>query len=342
MATGAFADIILTETGRNMVVRSQNGEELAFKHVILSDGLLNGRDPTKLTNVLGSNQLKINIRKFTDKGDGQYQVQFILSNQEVEEGFWHREIGLFAQIGNEQPKLYAYTNAGSNAAFMHDKNTPVDERRVSLDFVVGNAENLTVIINSSILYATLEDLEEHNNSEDTHEALFKTAENDAAVEDDSKKGASTSWVKNALTKFKNFTSNQIKDFATAVKSLFNSSEFDNNVLRALRDKTLSSLGVKWSFSNPNSWYICLGVLFGGLIIQGGYSDFSGATYKDILLPINAKVLLALPVDTFYTKATSDDGNQIIKFNTGGTTNSSLRFLTNLNTTYQFGWLAFCS
>lgn len=283
MATGAFADIILTETGRNMVVRSQNGEELAFKHVILSDGLLNGRDPTKLTNVLGNNQLKIDVRKVINKGDGQYQVQFILSNQEVEEGFWHREIGLFAQIGNEQPKLYAYTNAGSNAAFMHDKNTPVDERRINLDFVVGNAENLTVIINSSILYATLEDLEEHNDSEDAHEVLFKTAENDADATDSSKKGASTSWVKNAFVKFKNFTSNQIKDFASAVKSLFNSSEFDDNVLRALRDKTLSTLGVRWSFSNPNSWYICLGVLFGGLIIQGG---FMAQENVNITLPIS--------------------------------------------------------
>lgn len=249
MATGAFSDIVLTETGRNMVVRSQNGEELAFKHVILSDGLLNGRDPTKLTNVLGSNQLKIDIRKFTDKGDGQYQVQFILSNQEVEEGFWHREIGLFAQIGNEQPKLYAYTNAGSNAAFMHDKNTPVDERRVSLDFVVGNAENLTVVINSSILYATLEDLEEHNDSENAHEILFKTAENDAEVEDNSKKGASTSWTKKLLTKFESFKAKQISDFASAVKQVVTDAAIDIFQITAkLESNGFIKSGLLWGFT----------------------------------------------------------------------------------------------
>lgn len=330
MATGAFADIILTETGRNMVVRSQNGEELAFKHVILSDGLLNGRDPTKLTNVLGNNQLKIDVRKVINKGDGQYQVQFILSNQEVEEGFWHREIGLFAQIGNEQPKLYAYTNAGSNAAFMHDKNTPVDERRINLDFVVGNAENLTVIINSSILYATLEDLEEHNDSEDAHEVLFKTAENDADATDSSKKGASTSWVKNAFVKFKNFTSNQIKDFASAVKSLFNSSEFDDNVLRALRDKTLSTLGVRWSFSNPNSWYICLGVLFGGLIIQGVYTTFKTST------TINPPIAFNTSLGAFMTR-NANTADSLASVDSIGRTSIKL---VNNNVNNQTSWWLF--
>ena len=156
--------------------------------------------------------------------------------------------------------------------------------------------------------------------------MFKTAENDADATDSSKKGASTSWVKNAFVKFKNFTSNQIKDFASAVKSLFNSSEFDDNVLRALRDKTLSTLGVRWSFSNPNSWYICLGVLFGGLIIQGGNGEFGqNQLYCDVQFPISFTALVVIPLDSYYTTATTAPIKPL-GWNTQATTNSKFRVL----------------
>ena len=37
----------------------------------------------------------------------------------------------------------------------------------------------------------------------------------------------------------------------------------------LVEKLLEASGVQYNFQNSNAWYICLGSLFGGLIIQGG-------------------------------------------------------------------------
>ena len=41
-------------------------------------------------------------------------------------------------------------------------------------------------------------------------------------------------------------------------------------------------GVRYNFSNPNAWYICLGAKYGGLIIQGGFNN----SETDIYHPIN--------------------------------------------------------
>ena len=71
-----------------------------------------------------------------------------------------------------------------------------------------------------------------------------------------------------------------------VKSLLSGLNIKSSqdVLQALGTETLQSLGVKYDFSNEKAWYICLGKLFGGLIIQGGtfYSD----SYKTINFPIS--------------------------------------------------------
>ena len=55
-----------------------------------------------------------------------------------------------------------------------------------------------------------------------------------------------------------------------VKLLLSSANID--VVKKLGEQTLSSLGVEYNLSDPNSWYIKLGQLFGNLIIQGGIKN----------------------------------------------------------------------
>mgnify|MGYP001639798922 CR=1 FL=1 len=75
--------------------------------------------------------------------------------------------------GAEQ--LYAYSYAGTAASFLYDKTTPIQERLVKIDIVVGNTENLTVVIDSSIIHPTMaeveERLKEHNKAPDAHADL---------------------------------------------------------------------------------------------------------------------------------------------------------------------------
>lgn len=56
-----------------------------------------------------------------------------------------------------------------------------------------------------------------------------------------------------------------------VKTLLSRLNIKNatDVINALETNKESGLGIRYDFSNPNAWYICLGKLFGNLIIQGG-------------------------------------------------------------------------
>ena len=174
--TGQFAKTIVTDVGKDMIAKSQNGQTLTFSRVALGDGLVGEEeDVTKFTAVKNE-RLSLPIAKYSNLGNGQFQIQFRLTNSQVESGFWHREIGIMAKIDNGQEQLYAYTTAGNKASFIYDKTTPVEERIVNVNFVIGNAQNLEVIINSSVIYATIEDLEEaldaHDADADAHEPAF--------------------------------------------------------------------------------------------------------------------------------------------------------------------------
>lgn len=174
--TGQFAKTIVTDVGKDMIAKSQNGQTLTFSRVALGDGLVGEEeDVTKFTTVKNE-RLSLPIAKYSNLGNGQFQIQFRLTNSQVESGFWHREIGIMAKIDNGQEQLYAYTTAGNKASFIYDKTTPVEERIVNVNFVIGNAQNLEVIINSSVIYATIEDLEEaldaHDAGTDAHEPAF--------------------------------------------------------------------------------------------------------------------------------------------------------------------------
>lgn len=174
--TGQFAKTIVTDVGKDMIAKSQNGQTLTFSRVALGDGVVGEEeDVTKFTAVKNE-RLSLPIAKYSNLGNGQFQIQFRLTNSQVESGFWHREIGIMAKIDNGQEQLYAYTTAGNKASFIYDKTTPVEERIVNVNFVIGNAQNLEVIINSSVIYATIEDLEEaldaHDAGADAHEPAF--------------------------------------------------------------------------------------------------------------------------------------------------------------------------
>lgn len=68
----------------------------------------------------------------------------------------------------------------------------------------------------------------------------------------------------------------------------------NSLFYRMLSWALTASGVQYNFNNSNAWYICLGALFGGLIIQGGSasvtanSTTSGKYYgdKNVSYPIS--------------------------------------------------------
>ena len=179
MATGKFSKVLVTAAGKEMIAQSQSGKTLTFTRVALGDGLVTDSDQITTFAAVKNERMSLPIAECTNLGNGQFRIQFRLNNQDVTTGFWHREIGVMAKIDNGTEKLYAYTSTGNQGNYIYDKTTPVDERVVNVDFVVGNAENLEVVINSSIVYATVKDLEKHDDDDTAHKSAIDKHDNDA-------------------------------------------------------------------------------------------------------------------------------------------------------------------
>ena len=174
-----YGRIVTTNQGKNIVTESiRTKSAIIFTKISLGDGLLNGETIETMTG-LKHRLLDGNIPKINPLGNGEIEAVSTVSNSELTTGFFARELGLFAKLGEEgEEQLFAYTNAGSNASYI-PPNTSVDEKMLGIQLGIGDA---TVQINyQSHLYITYEQLEDgiahHNSDENAHEGLLQNLKN---------------------------------------------------------------------------------------------------------------------------------------------------------------------
>lgn len=253
-----YGRIVTTNQGKNMVTESiRTKSAIIFTKISLGDGLLNGETIETMTG-LKHRLMDGNVHKINHLGNGEIEAVSTVSNSELTAGFFARELGLFAKLGEEgEEQLFAYTNAGSNASYI-PPNTSVDEKMLGIQLGVGDA--IVQVNYQSHLYITYEQLEDgiahHNSDEHAHDNRFN---------------AIIQQVNNMITSVDDNDSLAKAPTLQLVKTLLSSLNIKNatDVVNALESEKATGLGIKYDFSNVNAWYICLGKLFGNLIIQGG-------------------------------------------------------------------------
>ena len=273
-----YGRIVTTNQGKNMVTESiRTHSAIIFTKISLGDGLLNGETIETMTG-LKHRLMDGNVPKINHLGNGEIEAVSTISNSGLTAGFFARELGLFAKLGEEgEEQLFAYTNAGSNASYI-PPNTSVDEKMLGIQLGVGDA---VVQVNyQSHLYITYEQLEDgiahHNKDEHAHDERFN---------------AIIQQVNNMITSVDNSDSLAKAPTLQLVKTLLSSLNIKNatDVVNALESEKATGLGIRYDFSNVNAWYICLGKLFGNLIIQGGrklnLTIYDGRKY-DVQFPIS--------------------------------------------------------
>jgi hypothetical protein len=97
--------------------------------------------------------------------------------------------------------------------------------------------------------------------------------------DNSTKAATTAFVENTF--FDKLVAKLLATTAATITSLSTSSLFYRFLAQAL-----SVAGVQYNLSNSSAWYICLGSLFGGLIIQGGIvAEITSSDAHSFVFPV---------------------------------------------------------
>lgn len=153
-----YPNIKLTQKGLDMAINADKSKKLIYTKIGIGDGrLANNEDVLELT-AMKSRKIYADISDINNDTQNQVMLETIVSNKVVNEGFYAREIGIYAKLGEDgQEVLYGYANAGDEADYMPDKTQPIDELKLRITLIVGNIDNVTAVINSSIIFITLAD-----------------------------------------------------------------------------------------------------------------------------------------------------------------------------------------
>lgn len=264
-----FPTLQFTRQGLQMLIQAQNNHTLTFTCGKLGSGTLgDSEDPSAFTD-LKTPKMTLPITNVDDSNPEKLVLTFDASNTGLEEGFISRELGVFAKLDEGAETLYAYSNAGNNYDYIPNKDTPSDENRIVVNLVVSSSANISVTIDSSIVYVHRADVEKmiaaHNTDEDAHANLALLINDALAPTKD------TDTLKNLLSglayMITKITGKDDWKAAPAISiAAILSSLSDNVAVNWDSNKfTVPALGVSGLMAQNG--YINFGKLFGGLIVQ---------------------------------------------------------------------------
>lgn len=293
----------LTNYGRELIARSQaTGKKLQYIKLVTGDGQLDNQNIDTMTSVLAP---KLEC-PFTSGGefvgDGQFRIEFAVSNSTVNSGFFARELGVYANLEGESDsaaKLIAYSNGGNYASYIPSKETPINSKVFSLDVVIGNSTNVTVK-KIDAAYLTRGALDSHNRDTSAH--------------------------------------SNITDQIKAILGSANWNESPASTLVTIKN-LLGQGAIVASKLDANAGFVKFA---NGFTIQWGLTWFNNQnTYCDVTLPISCNVLIALCTDDSASTTTIKGDEFFVSWNSGYSTSgnrTTIRFLAHRGNAGNFTWL----
>ena len=252
---------ILTNKGRSLQAKVEGGLcQLALTKLKTGDGTLApGQTLEALTDLVSPKQnIGISAIVVDEDQPGVVYVKGILSNASLTTGYMVKELGLFATDPDDGEILYAVT-VDSNPDYLQDNTSAtVITEALKLAIAVSNTSDVVATLDPEGLL-TVEDMDIHNADEDAHDGILQKVS----------------------TLLADVVTHLASSAAISISSLNT-----NSVFYRLLQYALNAAGVQYNFTNSSAWYICLGALFGGLIIQGGVGVvIPQAGTKTVTLPI---------------------------------------------------------
>lgn len=159
----AFINNDITVAGLVVLAKGAAGEKINYTRIVLGDGYLEeGQTPRSLTEVV-SPKASIDITKLKVNTDGTVAVGGVFTNDQTNEGFFYRELGLYAEDPdpNVGEVLYCYGNCGDLAEWIPPTGgATIVEKTIDIITVIGTATNVTAYIPADA-YATKQDYENY-------------------------------------------------------------------------------------------------------------------------------------------------------------------------------------
>lgn len=169
-----FAAPKLTDAGKALYYENMGGAGITFTTIQMGKGTLSG----SIASLTALVDPVVTMDAAVTNNQNQYcDVSGKFSNASLAEGFYWREIGVFAADPNypddrNKDILYCYQNAHDTADFIPVASVQTVEKNITVPVIVGDAATVTCALIKSLILATVKDLEDHNSSETAHKELF--------------------------------------------------------------------------------------------------------------------------------------------------------------------------
>lgn len=328
-------DMILTQKGLNLQAKVEAGKcELELLRVELGSGTPEEAENIQELTALKKHEINVGISDKTPKDGGICTITGIITNQDVNIGFYAKEMGVIAKDPDAGEILYMYAT-DNNPDFVPAKTSKyVVNASYNIDVAISNAEMINATIDSAGLVTVSilnHYIENHNESNTTHTNLFKTLFNITEVNATKIKDKIKSYGKEVVQELFGITSATTDNLKNKIK------EWAQEQINSW----LETLGIRYNIAQNG--YICLGKLFGGLILQWGTNSITVTkdfTYADINLPVSCtrkEPLFIIPSIMCNSKNNTKDFN--IQCSGSNTTSISfvIRCLSTTLDNFTFKW-----
>lgn len=149
-----FGSLSLTTLGLALQQKVESGSILTFTKVAIGDGTISSDMDVKSLTDLIDPKITATINSVSASGTA-VTLKFTFSNNGLTEGFYIRELGIFANDPDEGEILYAYSNALSPDYLPADGGSNIVEEIFEVIAAIGNASNVTATIDASLTFLPL-------------------------------------------------------------------------------------------------------------------------------------------------------------------------------------------
>ena len=142
----AYGITYITTQGAILAAKTLQSKTLSFSRFQIGDGSLESGsvEEIKALTDLNSPKLEFDITKIARETDTQVTVRGLFKNTDAEEGFWLRELGLYAiDPDTNDEVLFAYINYGEEAEYINNSISEKKEHYYDMIITVDNADNVT-------------------------------------------------------------------------------------------------------------------------------------------------------------------------------------------------------